>query len=167
MIGCGRLTCSDIICPWLTGKIRSRWWYTLKKNINVTPLFSDVTTICLMQCDTFLSHRVDCGLWKVGPLLFNGCVKLLDIGSNWNMLSHTPIQSIILTRVKTLKLSMLTARCLKTCDMCGIVLGNKTAHFRVAFYCDQPKAHLCTNHTIQSASWWIILAKEKYSLTLV
>ncbi len=24
---------------------------------------------------------------------------------------------------------------------------DKTAHFTVAFYCDQPKAHLCTNHT--------------------
>ncbi len=44
------------------------------------------------------SHRVDqvvdCGLWNVGPLLFNGCEKLLDIGRNWNTLSYTPIQSI-------------------------------------------------------------------------
>ncbi len=35
-----------------------------------------------------------CWLWNVGPLLFNGCVKLLDIGRNWNKLSYTPIQSI-------------------------------------------------------------------------
>ncbi len=59
---------------------------------------SGVTTICLMQCNTSPSHRVDhvvdCGLWDVGPLLFNGCVKLLDIGRNWNTLSYTPIQSI-------------------------------------------------------------------------
>ncbi len=27
-----------------------------------------------------------------------------------------------------------------TCDICGIVLCDKTAHFRVAFYCGQPKA---------------------------
>ncbi len=44
------------------------------------------------------SHRVDqvvdCGLWDVGPLLFNGCVKLLDIGRNWNTRSYTQIQSI-------------------------------------------------------------------------
>ncbi len=44
------------------------------------------------------SHRVDqvvdCGLWNVGPLLFNGCVKLLDIGRNRNTLSYMPIQSI-------------------------------------------------------------------------
>ncbi len=59
---------------------------------------SGVTTICLTQCNTSPSHRVDqvvdCGLWNVGPLLFNGCVKLLDIGRNWNTLSYTPILSI-------------------------------------------------------------------------
>ncbi len=56
-----------------------------------------VTTICLSQCNTSPSHRVDqvvdCGLWNVGPLRFNGCAKLLDIGRNWNTLSYTPIQS--------------------------------------------------------------------------
>ncbi len=41
--------------------------------------------------------------------------------------------------------SMPIARSLKTCDICGIVLCDKTAHFRVAFYCGQPKAHLCNN----------------------
>ncbi len=54
--------------------------------------------VWLTQCNTSPSHRVDqvvdCGLLNVGPLLFNGCVKLLDIGRNWNMLSYTPIQSI-------------------------------------------------------------------------
>ncbi|KTG01964.1 hypothetical protein cypCar_00045787 [Cyprinus carpio] len=35
-----------------------------------------------------------CGLWNVGPLLFNGCAKLLVIGRNWNTVSYTPIQSI-------------------------------------------------------------------------
>ncbi len=57
-----------------------------------------VTTICLTQCNTSPSHRVDqvvdCGLRDVGPLLFDGCVKLLDIGRNWNTLSYTPIQSM-------------------------------------------------------------------------
>ncbi len=37
---------------------------------------------------------------------------------------------------------------LKTCDICGIVLCDKTAHFRVAFYCGQPKVHLCNNHAV-------------------
>ncbi len=40
------------------------------------------------------------------------------------------------------------ARSLKTCDICGIVLCDKTAHFRVAFYCGQPKSHLCNNHAV-------------------
>ncbi len=59
---------------------------------------SGVTSICLTQCNTSPSHRVDqvvdCVLLNVGPLLFNGCANLLDIGRNWNTLSYTPIQSI-------------------------------------------------------------------------
>ncbi len=59
---------------------------------------SSVITICLMQCNTSPLHRVDqvvdCGLWYVGLLIFNGCAKLLDIGRNWNTLLYTPIQSI-------------------------------------------------------------------------
>jgi len=59
---------------------------------------SGVTNICSTQYNTSPSHRVDqvvdCGLWNVGPLLFNGCAKLLDIGRSWNTLSCMPIQSI-------------------------------------------------------------------------
>ena len=59
---------------------------------------SNVTTICLMQRNTSTSHRVEqavnCGLWNVVSLLFNGRMKLLDIGGNWNMLSYMLIQSI-------------------------------------------------------------------------
>ncbi len=36
----------------------------------------------------------------------------------------------------------------QNCDICGIVLCDITAHFRVAFYCGQPKAHLCNNHAV-------------------
>ena len=60
--------------------------------------FPGVTTICLMQLNISRSHRVDqavdCGLWNVISLIFYGCVKLLDIGGNWNMLSYTSTQSI-------------------------------------------------------------------------
>ena len=38
--------------------------------------------------------------------------------------------------------SMPIARSLKTSDICGIVLCDKTAHFRVVFYCPQHKVHL-------------------------
>ncbi len=44
--------------------------------------------------------------------------------------------------------SMPIACSLKTCDICGIVLCDKTGHFRVAFYCGQPKAHLCNNNAV-------------------
>ncbi len=240
---------------------------------------SGVTTICLMQCNTSPSHRVgqvvDCGLWNVGPLLYNGCAKLLDIGRNWNTLSAlysesrdssvkwTPLQSArrhrmwafahssrlrqrfavrlrprwgrracrwaFLRRFLTVcaeilwlckpivaaavwvaglrrswrwtcwmwrswagvvtcglqlwgrldvlpnslrrlwrwlmvekwisnsratalvdipAVSMAITRSLITYDICGIVLCDKTAHFSVAFYCGQPKAHLCNNHAV-------------------
>ncbi len=32
--------------------------------------------------------------------------------------------------------------------ICGIVPCEKIAHFRVAFYCGQPKAHLCNNNAV-------------------
>ncbi len=44
--------------------------------------------------------------------------------------------------------SMPIARSLNTCNICGIVLCDKIADFRVAFYCGQPKAHLCNNHAV-------------------
>ncbi len=51
-----------------------------------------------LRSATSPSHRVDqvvdCGLWNVGPLLFNVCGKMLEIGRNWNTLSYMPIQSI-------------------------------------------------------------------------
>ncbi len=40
------------------------------------------------------------------------------------------------------------ARSLKTCDICSIMLCDKTAHFRVGFYYSQPKAHLCNNNAV-------------------
>ena len=36
----------------------------------------------------------------------------------------------------------------KTSYICGIVLFDKTAHFRVVFYCTQHKVHLCNDHAI-------------------
>ena len=44
--------------------------------------------------------------------------------------------------------NMAIARSLKTCDISGIVLYDKSVHSRVAFYCEQPKAHLCNNHAV-------------------
>jgi hypothetical protein len=44
--------------------------------------------------------------------------------------------------------SMPIALSLKTWDICGIVLCDKTAHLRVAFYCPQHKVHLCNDHVM-------------------
>ena len=41
-----------------------------------------------------VDQAVDCALWNVIPLLFNGCVKLLDIVGKWNTLLYMSIQSI-------------------------------------------------------------------------
>ena len=88
------------------------YWFHMTGNTDIHLLVTDsfkkkssgvnhktiVTNICLMQHNTSPSHRVDqavdCGLWNVVPLLFNGCVKLPDIGGNWNTLSYTSTQSI-------------------------------------------------------------------------
>ncbi len=52
---------------------------------------SGVTTICLKQCSTSPSHRVeqvvDCGLWDVGPLLFNVC----GVAGYWQELEHAVV----------------------------------------------------------------------------
>ena len=37
---------------------------------------------------------------------------------------------------------------LKTLNICGTVLCDKTAHFRVAFYWSQHKVHLCNDHAV-------------------
>ncbi len=50
--------------------------------------------------------------------------------------------------VDILAVSMPIAHSHKTCNICGIVLCDKTAYFRVAFYCGQSKAHLCNNHAV-------------------
>ncbi len=70
-------------------------------NLSKSVLVRGIRKPVSIWCDHHLpspSHRVDqvvdCGLWNVGPLLFNGCAKLLDIGRNWNTMSYTPIQSI-------------------------------------------------------------------------
>ena len=53
----------------------------------------------------------------------------------WQQLWWTFLQSAI-------------ASTFKTRGICGIVLCDKTAHFRVAFYCLQHKVHLCNDHAV-------------------
>jgi hypothetical protein len=44
--------------------------------------------------------------------------------------------------------SLPIARTLKTWDICGIALCDKSAHFRVAFYFPQHKVHLCNDRAV-------------------
>ena len=56
--------------------------------------------------------------------------------------------------------------------ICGIVLCDRNAHFRVAFCCAPHKVHLCNDHADSSDSYymtqllggWIVLEKEKCSI---
>ena len=57
-------------------------------------------------------------------------------------------QTISTALVDIPAVSMPSACSLKTCNICGIVLCDKTAHFRVAFYCDQLNTHLYNNHAV-------------------
>ncbi len=65
-------------------------------------LVSVVTTICLTQCNASPSHRVDqvvdCGLWNVGTLLFNGCAKL-QAKLHWQELEHAVVYTDIRCRI--------------------------------------------------------------------
>ncbi len=97
-------------------------------------------------CDHHLPHAVntsplhrvdqvvDCGLWDVGPLLFNGCTKLLDIGRNWNTLSYTPIQSIP-NMLNGCPVSMLAMKELGCFQLPGVVyrsLQHGAVHYHAA-----------------------------------
>jgi hypothetical protein len=75
--------CSKNICTLL------RW----TKNINIMQQFQRFYWVTVRIRESVnLNKSIDYGLWNVVPLTFNGCVKLLDIGGNWNL--YSSIQSI-------------------------------------------------------------------------
>ncbi len=78
-----------------------------------------------------------------------GCVAI-SLKRLWRrlMVEQLTFNSRATALVGILAVSMPIAPSFKTCDICGIVLCDKTAHFRVAFYCGQPKTHLCNNNAI-------------------
>jgi hypothetical protein len=68
------------------------------------------------------------------------------------MAKKLTFNSLATALVEIPAVSMLIARSLKTWDICGIVLCDKTAHFRVSFYYPKHKVHLCDDHAVESAS---------------
>ena len=64
------------------------------------------------------------------------------------MVTKLTLNSLVTPLVDISAVSMPIARSLKTWDICGIELSDKTPHFRVAFYCPQHKVHLCYDHAV-------------------
>ncbi len=89
---------------------------------------------------------VTLGLWLWGRLdvLPNSLKRLW----RWLMVDKSKLNSRATALVDILAVSMPIAHSFKTCDICGIVLCDKTANFWVAFSCGQPKAHLWDNHAV-------------------
>ncbi len=104
------------------------------------------------------SWRWRCWMWRSWAGVVTRGLRLwgrLDVLPNslkrlwkWFMVEKWTFNSQATALVDIPAVSMPIARSLKTCNICGIVLCDKTAHFRVAFYCGQPKAHLCNNHAV-------------------
>ncbi len=104
------------------------------------------------------SWRWRCWMWRSCTGVVTRGLRLwgrLDVLPNslkrfwrWLVVEKLTFNSRVTALVDIPAVSMPIARSLKICDICGIVLCDKTAHFRVAFYCGKPKAHLCNNHAV-------------------
>ncbi len=104
------------------------------------------------------SWRWRCWMWRSWAGVVTHGLRLwgrLDVLPNslkclwrWLMVEKWTFNSRTTALADIPAVSMPIARSLKTCDICDIVLCDKTSHFRVAFYCGQPKALLCNNHAI-------------------
>jgi hypothetical protein len=68
-----------------------------------------------------------------------------DLQRRWRrlMVEKWTLHSLATALVDFPSISMPIEHTFKTWDICGILLCDKTAPFRVAFYCPQHKVHLC------------------------
>ncbi len=104
------------------------------------------------------SWRWRCWMWRSWAAVVTHGLRLwgrLDVLPNslkclwrWLMVEKLTFNSRATALVDIPAVSMPIARSLKTCEICGIVLCDNIAHLRLVFYCGQPKAHLCNNHTV-------------------
>ncbi len=153
---------------------RPRWgrrackWASLRRFLTVC---AEILWLCILIVAAAVrvaglrrSWRWRCWMWRSWAGVVTRGLRLwgrLDVLSNslkrlWRrlMVEKLTFNSRETALVDIPAVSMPIARFLKTCDICGIVLCGKTAHFRVAFYCGQSKAHLWNNHAVYSASWY-------------
>ncbi len=149
------------------------FWQFVQKSLCQPIVAAAVQVVCLRQ-----SWRWKCWMWRSWAGVVTRGLKLwgqLDVLPNslkclwrWLMVEKWTFNSRSTVLVDIPAVRMPIACSLKTCNICGIVLCDKTAHFRVAFYCVQPKSHLCNN--LDMPHLWggcIISAKEKCSLTQI
>ncbi len=102
--------------------------------------------------------RWRCWMWRSWPGVVTRGLRLwgqLNVLPNslkrlwkWFMVEKWTFNSRATALVDIPAVSMPIACSFKTFDICGIVLCDKTAHFRVSFYCGQPKTHLRNNHAV-------------------
>ena len=79
-----------------------------------------------------------------------GRLDILPNSLKWHlrqlMVDKLAFNSLATALVDIPAVSMPIAHTLKTWDICGIVLCDKTAHFKVAFYC--PSTRWCNDHAV-------------------
>ena len=75
-------------------------------------------------------------------------IRPLEWYWRWLMVEKWTFNSLATVLVDISAVCMPIARSLKTWDICGIMLCDKNAHYRVAFYCPQHKVHLCNDHAV-------------------
>ncbi len=137
-------------------------WASLRRFLTVCAeilwLCKPIVAAAVRVAGLRLSWRWRCWMWRSWAGVVTRGLRLwgrLDVLPNslkrlWRglMVEKLTFISRATALVDIPAVSMPIARSLKTCDICGIVLCDKTAHFRVAFFCGQPKAHLCNNHAV-------------------
>ncbi len=154
---------------WLTAvRSRLRWrrkayrWASLRRFLTVCVeilwLCKLIVAAAVRVAGLRWSWRWRCWMWWSWAGVVTRGLRLwgrLDVLPNslkrlwrWLMVEKWTFNSQATALVDIPAVSMPIARSLKTCEISGIVLCDKTAHFRVAFYCGQPKAHLCNTHAV-------------------
>ncbi len=147
---------------------RPRWgwracrWASLRRFLTVCAeilwLCKPIVAAAVQVAGLRRSWRWRCWMWRSWAGVVTHGLQLwgrLDVLPNslkrlWRrlMVEKWTFNSRATALVDIPAVSMPIAHSLKTFDICGIVLCDKTAHFRVACYCVQPKAHLCNNHAV-------------------
>ncbi len=151
------MNCSQVETPMTTTSMQMSFPETVSDSMCRNSLV--MQTDCCSSCPGLRrSWRWRCWMWRSWAGVVTRGLRLwgrLNVLPNslkrlwrWLMVEKRTLNSQATALLDITAVSMPIARSLKTYDICGVMLCDKTAHFRVAFYCGQPKAHLCNNQTV-------------------